>query len=81
MPLIAMLKQSKFLNKSPLTFKSHCLTNNKLKTINANLMNIDWIDKLTSTTCDDKFNQFNLEVVRVMDEISPVKTVHISAKR
>ena len=80
-PLVTMLKQSKILDKSPLTFRSHCLSNGKLKAINAKLMNIDWIGKLTGTTCDEKFEQFNIEVNHAMDEVSPIKTVCISAKR
>ena len=68
LPLVTMLKQSKILDKSPLTFRSHCLSDNKLKSINAKLMNIDWIGKLTGTTCDEKFEQFNTVVNHVMDE-------------
>ena len=38
MPLLAMLRQTKSLNKEPLTFKSRCLNDNKLKTANHKLM-------------------------------------------
>ena len=66
LPLVTMLKQSKILDKSPLTFQSCCLSDEKLKRINAKLMNIDWIGKLTGTTCDKKFEQFNGEMNHIM---------------
>ena len=34
------------------------------------LMNIDWIDVLTGTTSDEKFNQFNETVESVLNEVA-----------
>ena len=61
--LLVMLKQTKLLNKEPLTFQSRCLNGNKLKEENHHLMQKDWIGLLNGTTCNDKFNQFT-EIVK-----------------
>ena len=45
------------------------------------LMNIHWIGVLTGTTSDEKFNQFNETVESVLNEVAPIKSVRISAKR
>ena len=80
LPLIAMLKQTKFLNKEPLTYESQCLNDSKLKEVNHCLMSIDWIGVLNGTTSNEKFNQFCDTVNRVLDQIAPKRTVKISAK-
>ena len=79
--ILAMLKQTRLLNTSPITFESRCLNDNKLKAVNNKLVHIDWIGVLTGTTSDEKFNQFSETVERVLDSIAPIKTVRISAKR
>ena len=45
------------------------------------LMNIDWIGVLTGNTSDEKFHQFNEMVESVLNEVAPIKSVRISAKR
>ena len=80
LPTIVMLKQTRLLNKEPLTFKSRCLNDDKLKLVNHKLMGKDWIGLLTGTTCDEKFNIFSDTVNVVLDETAPMKTVKISAK-
>ena len=80
LPLLAMLKQTKLLNKEPLTFQSRCLNETKLKEVNHHLMQKDWIGMLNGTTCNDKFNKFTEIVNETLDEIGPIKTVRISAK-
>ena len=59
LPTLVMLKQTKLLNKEPLTFKSRCLNDDKLKAVNHKLMGKEWIGLLTGTTCNEKFNQFS----------------------
>ena len=81
LPILTMLKQTRLLNTSPITFESRCLNENKLKTVNNKLVQIDWIGELTGTTCDEKFNQFSAIVDRTLDSVAPIKTVRISAKR
>ena len=81
LPILAMLKQTRLLNTSPVTFESRCLNDNKLKDVNNKLIHIDWIGVLTGTTSNEKFNQFSETVERVLDSMAPIKTVRISAKR
>ena len=44
-------------------------------------METDWIGVLIGTMSDEKFNQFNFKLEEVLNEIAPIKTVWISAKR
>ena len=81
LPVLAMLKQTKLLNKDPVTFKYRCLNDSKLKTMNNKLMHTDWTGVLTSTTSNEKFNQFSETVDSILDEMAPIKTVKIAAKR
>ena len=80
LPIVTLLKQTKLLNKEPLTFKSRCLNANKLKKVNHQLMRKDWIGTLTGTTSNDKFNQSSDTVNEVLDDIALIRTVRISAK-
>ena len=80
LPVLNMLKQTKLLNKEPLTFTSRCLNDQKLKEVNHRLMRKDWIGLLTGTTCDEKFNQFSTTLNTTLDEVAPTRTVRISAK-
>ena len=68
-------------NKEPIEFRSRCLNEIKLKQVNHELMRLDWIGVLTGMTSDEKFNQFSNWIEHVLDEITPVKHVRISAKR
>ena len=81
LPLLAMLKQTKLLNKEPLAFQSRCLNDDKLRVANNHLMRKDWIGLLNGTTCNDKFNQFTDVVNQVLDEIGPVKTMRMEIHR
>ena len=78
---IALLKQTRLMNKEPIKFKSRCLNKTKLKQVNHKLMRVDWIGVLTGTMSDEKFNQFSNWIEHVLDKITPVKHVRISAKR
>ena len=79
--VLTMLKQTKLLNKEPLTFTSRCLNDQKLKEVNHRLMRKDWIGLLTGTICDEKFNQFSMTLNTTLDEVAPTRTVRISGKR
>ena len=80
LPILAMLKQTKLLNKDPLSFKSRCLNKTKLKVVNRHLVEKDWIGLLNGPTSSMKFDQFNNMVNAVLDNIAPEKVVKISAK-
>ena len=81
LPTIAMLKQTRLMNKELIEFKSRCLNETKLKQVNHKLMRVDWIGVLTCTMSDEKFNQFSNWIEQVLDKITPIKHVRISAKR
>ena len=81
LPLLAMLKQTKLLNKEPLTFTSRCLNDEKLKKANHEFMRKDWLGLLTGMMSNTKFNQFSDTVNQVLDKVAPVKTVCIAPKR
>ena len=81
LPTLAMLKQTRLMNSEPITFNSRCLNENKLKQVNQKLMRVDWIGVLNGTMSDEKFNQFSDQIEQVLDEIAPIKSVRISAKR
>ena len=75
LPLIVMLKQTKVLNREPITFTSRCLNEDKLKIVRHHLIHKDWIGLITGTTSNAKFDQFCNIVNQVLDEIAPFKTV------
>ena len=81
LPTLAMLKQIRLMNHELIEFNSRCLNENKLKQVNHKLMRVDWIGVLTGTTSNEKFNKFSDRIEQVLDEITPIKHVRISAKR
>ena len=80
LPLVTMLCQTKLLNKTPLTFESRCLTEDKLTVVKDHLMGKDWIDLLNGTT-NENFDAFSQTVNEELDNVSPKCTIKISAKR
>ena len=81
LPVLTLLKQSKFTDKTKLEFKSRSLNDRKVSEIKAKLFKIDWIGVLNAKTCNENFNIFCNKVSRVMDSVSPEKTVIISHKQ
>ena len=81
LPTMAMLKQTRLMNQEPIEFNSRCLIETKLEQVNHKLMRVDWIGVLTGTTSNEKFNQFSDRIEQVLDEITLIKCVRISAKR
>ena len=81
LPTIALLKQTRMATKAPLTFESRNLSQPKLRQINHDLHQIDWISILASNDVNDNFDNLMLNIHSVMDKYSPVKCIRISAKR
>ena len=81
LPLLYLVKQTKILDKSPLEFQSRALADDKLCAIKNQLYKVDWIRQLSSNGCDNNFNIYSNILNEVMDEVAPLKTVWISAKR
>ena len=79
LPLITMLWQMRPLNKTPLTFESRCLTEDKSAKVRECLYNKDWVGLLNGTTTEN-FDIFSQIVNQELDNVSPKQTVMISAK-
>ena len=81
LPTLTLLKQTRMTIKAPLTFESRNLSETKLRQINHDLHQMDWISTLDSSDVNDNFDNLMLNIYSVMDKYSPVKQVRISAKR
>ena len=81
LPLLCLVKQTKILDKSQLEFQSRVLTDDKLHAIKNKLYRVDWIRQLNSNGCNNNFNIYSNILNEAMDEVAPLKTVWISAKR
>ena len=81
LPTLALLKQTRMTIKAPLTFESRNLSETKLRQINHDLHQMDWISTLDSSDVSDNFDKLMIIIHSVMDKYSPVKQVGISAKR
>ena len=81
LPVLTLLKQTKFTDKTNLEFRSRSLNDKKLSEIKAKLFKIDWIGVLNTKPCNENFNIFCNKVSTVMDSINPEKAVIISHKQ
>ena len=80
MPLLAMLKQTKVMDKTNLEFKSRNLNNTKIGVIKDELFAVDWIGELNNQSSSENFKKFCSIVKGIMDKISPERTIIISHK-
>ena len=62
LPLLCLLKQTKILDKQPLTFESRSLNNNKLLNIKKLLSKVDWYGLLNKSNVDENFNIFSEKI-------------------
>ena len=74
LPTLALLKQTKLLDKKPLVFKSQNLSKEKNAKFKTKLYEVDWTRHLDANTCSKNFDLFLSKVNEIMDTI-------ISAKR
>ena len=81
LPTLALLKQTRMTIKAPLTFESRNLSESKLRQINHDLHQMDWISTLDSSDVNDNFDNLMLNIHSIIDKYIPVKQVRISAKR
>ena len=81
LPCLALLKQTKISDKTPLMFTSRKLNERKISQIKHRLCNTDWTDLLKDLPCNKSFNVFHSKLEEVMDDVAPKKTVCISGKR
>ena len=81
LPTLALLKQTKLLDKKLLEFESHNLSREKVNKIKNMLYQIDWTRHLTANDCSRNSDFFLTKDNDIMDTVSPLKTIRISAKR
>ena len=81
LPLLVLLKQTKLLDNKPINFESRKLNENMIMLIKQNLFQVDWTRLLNATNCSDNFDLFSSKPNEIMDSVSPLVKVKISAKR
>ena len=80
LPLVALLRQTKISDMSPIEFVSRRLNNTKISRIHQKLCNTDWNGILNSNDINDNTNQFMSELEAVMNSEAPLQTIRISGK-
>ena len=81
LPIMCLLKQTKITDKTPLTFESRSLMAEKLNVVKNKLHLEDWHGLLNKTDIDENFNLLNDKISDTLDEVAPVRTIVISARR
>ena len=80
LPLLVLLKQTKLLDNKPINFESRKLNENTIMLIKQKLFQVDWTRLLNATNCSDNFDLFSSKLNKIMDSVSPLVKVKISAK-
>ena len=78
---LALLKQTKLLNKEAMEFESQRFNDKSIRKIKSELFGVDWNGILNSSDCNDNFNKFCDILMEIMDKIIPIVKVCVSAKR
>ena len=81
LPIMCLLKQTRIVDKTPLTFKSRSLTDEKLNIVKNKLYLEDWYGLLNKSDVDENFNLLNDKISSTLDEVAPVRTITVSARR
>ena len=81
LPLLVLLKQTKLLDNKPINFESRKLNENTIMLIKHKLFQVDWTKLLNAINCSDNFDLFSTKLNEIMDSVSPLMKVKISAKR
>ena len=75
LPLVALLRQTKITDMSPIEFMSRRLNNTKISRIHQKLRTTDWNRILNSEDINANTNRFMLELEAVMNTEAPLQTV------
>ena len=78
--LVALLRQTKITDKSPIEFMSHRLNATKISQIHQKLHITDWNGILNSDDINVNTNWFMTEMEAVMNIEAPLQTIRISGK-
>ena len=81
MPVLVLLKQTKLLDNKPIKFESRKLNGKSITLIKQKLFQVDWTRHLNATNCSENFDLFSFKLNEIMDSVSPLVKVKISAKR
>ena len=81
LPTVALLKQAKMIDKTPIEYTSRKLNDGKIKNINNRLNRKDWNGILNSNDVNTNFNTICTVLEETMDLEVPLQTVRISSKR
>ena len=81
LPTVALLKQTKMIDKTPIEYTSRKLNDDKIKNINNRLNHNDWNGILNSDDVNINFNTMCTILEETMDLEAPLQTVRISSKR
>ena len=79
--IMCLLKQTRITDKTPLTFESRSLTAEKLNIVKNKLYLEDWYGLLNKSDVDENFNLLNDKISNALDEVAPVRTFKVSARR
>ena len=71
LPTVALLKQTKILDREPFEFEIRNLTTEKIDKIKTELLHVDWTRLLNSMDCNENFNHFHNTTQEIMDSIAP----------
>ena len=80
LPSVALLKQTKITDRSPIEFMSRRLNDTKISRIHQKLRTIDWNRILNSEDINANTNRFMSEMEAVMNTEAPLQTIRISGK-
>ena len=80
LPTVALLKQTKMIDKTPIEYTSRKLNDDKIKNINNRLNHKDWNGILNSDDVNINFNTMCTILEETMDLEAPLQTVRISSK-
>ena len=81
LPLLVLLKQTKLLDNKPINVESRKLNENTIMLIKQKLFHVNWTRLLNATNCSENFDIFSSKLNKIMDSVSPLVKVKISAKR
>ena len=80
LPLLFLLKQTKLLDNKLIEFESRKLDEKSIMLIKQKLLQVDCTRHLNATNCSENFDLFSSTLNEIMDLVSPLVKVKISAK-
>ena len=72
LPILTLLRQTKLKNNIPLVFESRKLNDKSVHSINTDLQQINWDDKLSGADCNKNYNIFTTLINTTMEKYSPL---------